>query len=408
MTRIAKVERKTERFFGGGEIKATNDSQGIIEGYLNYIGNIDYGDDRTMRGAFKKTLQDSYSRKSAQGLDFLWPYLWNHDYSQLPPGGIFDADEDRKGLYTKVQFNMDMQMGRELYSNFKMGISKKQSMGYKAIQVEYVKDDGRTIRNLLEVAVMEGSAVGFPMNDLAQVDTVKNNRSFLYMPTLRELGANIDDTVKNGRRNFYMPNRMPGKREFPALTKDYAASYAEATQSDWVSDLWNLWYPLKNEIIVAFQTGDTPVEDVQAALEQFGAATLAYVQRGVELDMMEYLQPRDNNTVPMYMSAEDNPDTKGAKKLSAASHTKLTKAVDGAMAHMKEMKSELARQRANALQGYQVYASGDPPEQKTEEDPPKPDDTTEDEVEATRRNKKRSAVYDLASMLQFQNAERGI
>ncbi len=36
--RTAKVERKTEYFpILGGEIKATNDAQGIIEGYLNYI-----------------------------------------------------------------------------------------------------------------------------------------------------------------------------------------------------------------------------------------------------------------------------------------------------------------------------------------------------------------------------------
>src|SRR5713101_914878 len=269
--RVAKIERKIEYFpIIGGEIKATNDAKGITEGYLNYIGNIDYGDDRTMPGAFKKTLTDSYARKSAQGLDYLWPYLWNHDYTQLPPGGIFEANEDRKGLYIKTQYNLDIQLGRELYSSFKMGTMKKQSMGYMAIQVDWVKEAGRSIRNLLEIAVKEGSAVVFAMNDLSQVDT-----------------------VKNGRRTFYMPNKPLPKQAFPALTKDYAASYAEATQQDWVSDLWNLWYPLKNEIIVAFQTGDTPVEDVQAALNQFSAATIAYVQRGVELDMMEYLQPDD-------------------------------------------------------------------------------------------------------------------
>src|SRR5258707_5179088 len=257
--RTPKIERKIEYFpIIGGEIKATNDQKGITEGYLNYIGNIDLGDDRTMKGAFRQTLTDSYARKSAQDLDYLWPYLWNHDYSIIPPGGIFEANEDRRGLYIKTQYNLDIQLGRELYSSFKMGTMKKQSMGYRAIQVDWVKEDGRSIRNLLEVAVMEGSAVVFPMNDLAQGDTVKNQN----------------------RGTFYMPNKLPAKQAFPALTKDYAASYAEATQQDWVSDLWNLWYPLKNEIIVAFQTGDTPVEDVQAALNQFSAATIAYVQRG--------------------------------------------------------------------------------------------------------------------------------
>jgi HK97 family phage prohead protease len=376
--RVPKIERKIEYFpIIGGEIKATSDIFGIVEGYLNYIGNIDYGDDRTMKGAFQKTLKDSYARKSAQNLDFLWPYLFNHDYSQLPPGGIFEASEDRKGLYIKTQFNLDIQMGRELYSSFKMGTMKKQSMGYKAIQVDWVKEDGKSIRNLLEVAVMEGSAVVFPMNDMAQVDHVKNDR-----------------------RNFYMPNKPLPKQAFPALTKDYAASYAEATQQDWVSDLWNLWYPLKNEIIVAFQTGDTPVEDVQAALKQFGTALIAYVQRGVELDMTECLQPDDDNGMMpgMYMSAEDNPET---KKLSADGHAKLMKSVDGAIGHLKEAKSELSRQRANALQGYQVYASDDPPQQKQ-------DDVAEPDDEATTLNKMRAMVDDIASKLQFQNADHGI
>ncbi len=384
MVRVAKINRPVEYFpIIGGELKATNDVKGIVEGYLNYIGNIDFGDDRTMPGAFKRTISDSYARKSAQGLDFLWPYLWNHDYSILSPGGIFDADEDKKGLYTKTQLNLDTQLGRELYSNFKMGIAKKQSMGYRAIQVDWVKEEGRSIRNLLEINVLEGSCVTFPMNDMAQVSTVKN------------------------RRTFYMSGKQK-QETTPVLTKDYATSYAQVTQQDWVSDLWNLWYPLKNEIITAFQIGDSPEADVKAALAQFATATLAYIQRGIELDMTECLQPDDNgNSMPMYMTAADNPDTKDAaddtKKLSAASHAKMTKAIGGMEGHIKEMKTELSRQRANALQGYQVYSGNEPPEHKDEDEP---EEGNEDE--ATQLSKMREALYDLTTRLQFQNADKGI
>jgi HK97 family phage prohead protease len=332
--RVAKIERKVEYFpIIGGEVKATNDQQGIIEGYLNYIGNIDYGDDRTMTGAFKRTLSDSFARKSQQKLDYLWPYLWNHDYNLIPPGGIFDADELKNGLYIKTQFNLEMQMGRELYSSFKQGMMKKQSMGYKAIQVEYVKDQGRTIRNLLEVAVMEGSAVVFPMNDLASVDTVKNY---------------------NGRRNFYMPNKP---RQAAPARKDYAAEYMQTTQQDWVSDLWNLWYPLRNAIINAFVMGDQPAQDVQAALDQFSQATLAYTQRGIELDMTEFLQPDTDSDSPSeynYMSAEDNPETKAGRVISAANHATLTKAAEGIMMHCKSIKGVLT---AAQQQGYPLAMS---------------------------------------------------
>ncbi len=493
MPRVARIERKTEYFpCVGGEIKATNDQKGIVEGYLNYIGNIDFGDDRTMPGAFKKTLQDCYARKARQSLDFLVPYLWNHDYSIPPVGGIFEANEDRRGLYVKVQLNLDSQLGREIYSGFKSGFLKKQSMGYKAIQVDWVKEDGKSIRNLLEVALMEGSATIFPMNDLAQVDTVKNRSIFAMSystkgsasgkttwpladrnttwdagqakkdiqawagddkgkmaqcffwvakspPTILgdcklpfvaksggEMkaipqgiiscagviqgamgGANIDDVdgVKKKIATYYNKMDMTPPWEKGAMmdiwTKDYAESYQQTNQQDWVSDLWNLWYPLRNEIITAFQTGDTPVEDVQKALDQFSAATIAYVQQGVALDMTEYLQPDDTGPMPMYMSTEDNPETKAGRAISDANHAKLTKAAEGIAGYVKEIKDVLARARSAQLQGYPLTMSTDEqPEQKTE-------DATDDD-EATRLNKVRAMIDDLAATLQFQNADKGI
>jgi len=166
------------------QVKATDDKRGIIEGFLNVIGNIDDGDDRTMSGAFKKTLNDSYARKSAHSLEYLWPYLWSHDPEEPPIGGIFDADEvkakgdDPAGLFIKTQLILDIERARNVYSCFKGDTLNtgllKQSMGYKAIRYEYTKEQGKNIRNLLEVAVWEGSAVVFPMNDLAVVTSVKS------------------------------------------------------------------------------------------------------------------------------------------------------------------------------------------------------------------------------------------
>ncbi len=122
------------------------------------------------------------------------------------------------------------------------------------------------------------------------------------------------------------------------------------------------------------------------------------------MDIGEYLtSDNDSGSMPMYMSSDDNPETKDAKLLSAASHTKLTKSLDSAMGHMKEIKDELARQRSAQLQGYpRTMGAGDPPQQKQE------NTEEEDDDEATRLNKMRAGVYDLASMLQFQNADKGI
>ncbi len=512
MPELAKIERKVEYFPCLSEIKEVNETKYQIGGYLNYLNNIDFGQDRTMPGAFRKTLQDSFARKAAQNLDFLWPYLWNHSYDTLPPGGIYDADEDRKGLYVRVQFNPDIQLARELFSSFRMKTMSKQSMGYKAIQVDWVKEEGKSIRNLLEVAVMEGSAVVFPMNDLAQVDTVKNRSYFIMneqdtksvcgntsLPIgprdeswdaakarnqyqswgtdsdgkpiaskYKQVHLQLDGDPANltsykypfcyivngkpqicvggvkacagalsGARNANPGSDGSGMRakvatmygrinskypDDPPLTppwkgdimniysKDYAESYMMANQSSWIAGMFNLWYPLRNEILTAFQTGDNPEADVQKALEQFTPAVMAYVQRGMELNMTDCMQGDSSegsgDMMPMMMSADDNPETKDVKLLSAAAHTQMMKSVTGMETHLKEMKTQLSRQRANALQGFQVYSRPeDELEQKDEKLEPEDE---EEEDEADMLNKLRSAVDDLATTLQFSNAAKGI
>src|SRR5258707_765673 len=185
-------------------------------------------------------------------------------------------------------------------------------------------------------------------------------------------GANIDDVdgVKKKIATYYSKMKMTPPWEKGATmdiwSKDYAESYQDTMQQDWVSDLWNLWYPLRNEIIQAFVTGDTPVEDVQAALKQFGAALIAYVQQGMALDMTEYLQPDDddNSPQPMYMSADDNPDTKEAKAgrvISAANAAKLTAATKGIDEHIMQIKSAtLPGISAHIMQIKKVLSSASP------------------------------------------------
>jgi len=107
--------------------------------------------------------------------------------------------------------------------------------------------------------------------------------------------------------------------------KDYAAAYQEAVQADWLSDLSLLWYPFRDAVLTAFRESDSTMKDIQVAHDQFCTAVLAYVDRGIELDMTEYLQSGAalDSPVPLMMSAADNPEKKAAR---AASHAKLTKA----------------------------------------------------------------------------------
>jgi HK97 family phage prohead protease len=336
-----------------GEMKATNDAQGIVEGILNAIGNIDYGQDRTLPGAFKRTLNNAYERKKADGDDYLWPYLWNHDYDLIPPGGIFDADETKSGLFIKAQLNLDYQLGRDMYSSFKAKMLKKQSMGYIGHQTEYVKEqiDGATVmvRNLIEVEVLEGSGVVFPMNDLADVTNVKHQQNGLYVPKYWP-GYTGKGKPMNGKTT--------ATKDKPQ-EKDFNDRYRQQVISDWCySDWQNLVIALKQSIQDIFAVGDTPSTDlVDIILNDsedgagFISALKAYVQEGIDLDYANYLQEQSQSPYGDgyydYMSRNSN----GARKSGATFSQDNTDAIHGHAAALHDMADAQAKAMHGAADG---------------------------------------------------------
>src|SRR6266852_3733562 len=339
--RLAKLERKVEFLdfpLRGGEIKEFNDAKGTIGGYANYKHNLDYSDDITRDGAFRKTISDAYSRKAVQHLDYLYPYLWSHDWNQIPPGGVYDADEDKKGFYTRTAFNLALQSGRDLYSSFKMGTLKKQSIGYKAIQSTFEKDaaTGRTFRNLLEIAVLEISAVVFPANDLAQVDTVKSRE----------------------RYNVMLNN---------ADWKDFNSNYQQRQVDDWANDdFYDLTSALRASITDCFGSGMDPMAACESeVIPQFIAALRQYVSDGVSLGFSS--APTSAQGVYMMGMAGAGGEEKSGY-LTANNHARIKESSQMIMKHVKiiqsvsaDLEGQRERQRANALAGWPVYGSASAP-----------------------------------------------
>jgi HK97 family phage prohead protease len=285
---MSTKQKTIEYKWFAGEMKATNDKEGIIEGLLNPIGNIDDGDDRTIATAFKRTLNAAYQRKSADStIEYLWPYLWNHDYNLIPPGGIFDAEETPQGLFTKTQLNLDYQLGRDLYSAFKTGTLRKQSMGYICHKSEYVKEGPRLVRNLLEVEILEGSAVVFPMNQLAEVTGIKSG---LWTPQRYWHGSNVPQekvTKMDKDKNKTAPEK-PAKKDFNDL-------YQDAQAADALEDWGDLLNSLTGAMIQLFTIGDQPAQDMSTALEQFGAAVLTWTEEAQQAGLSDMLSDSYGN-----------------------------------------------------------------------------------------------------------------
>src|SRR5258708_23366422 len=101
----------------------------------------------------------------------------NQEFRSLHPGGVVDADESRDGLHIKVQLNMEIPAGRHVFYSFKNGTLRKQSVGYRTIQCDYVKENDRQLRELKELALLECSCAVFPANHLAAVTSVKGRNA---------------------------------------------------------------------------------------------------------------------------------------------------------------------------------------------------------------------------------------
>ncbi len=330
--RLAKIQRQTEYKDWGpkGSIKADG-VQGTISGYLGHFHNVDSQLDVILPGAFTQTIKDAKARRAAQQLDWLFPLLWNHDFSILPVGGIADAWEDAKGLMIRASLNLGTQMGKEMYESCRAGFTPKMSIGYKTLQSEFVKGaDGKMVRQLKEIQLMEGSIVNFPANDLAQITSVKSQ----------------------SRRNFFMPHRT--------LSKDFDARYLTEQLDDWAYSDWNdVASALHQSILDLFAPGGDPEADLETdVVPGLVTALRAYIQNGVALG---YTPSQDSQDSYAMMSSALSQEAKSGY-LSVSGHSKIKEASTMIMKHVKVIQSELAnvqaanaRQRAADLAGWPVY-----------------------------------------------------
>lgn len=172
------MERKICRM----ELKAV-DEQGTFEGYGAIFGNVDFGGDIILPGAFAKSIQQI--KESGR----LLPALWQHDSDE--PIGIYpEISEDATGLKFKGKLVMEVTQAREAHALMKAGALTGMSIGYGVKEYEYDVDTG--VRTLREVELFEISPVTFPMNDAARISGVKRGTRRPSLPefedALRELG----------------------------------------------------------------------------------------------------------------------------------------------------------------------------------------------------------------------------
>jgi len=172
------IERKSFAF----DIKATDDDQGIIEGYASIFGNTDSYGDIVDNGAFTKTLKENPDV----------PILWQH-WSDEPIGVTVSAEENKRGLKVRGQLTLSVQKAREAYDLIKAGALKGLSIGFRTIKDEWDREN--EVRHLKEVRLYEWSPVTFPANEKAGVTGVKSVRE---LHGILEIITRTDDIDRRG------------------------------------------------------------------------------------------------------------------------------------------------------------------------------------------------------------------
>jgi len=195
------------------EVKAVDTKQRIIEGYAAVFGNLDRHGDIIEPKAFDRTLKESPDVAVFVG----------HNMAALPVGEPLEMRADEKGLFTrtKVYKTSDGDALLEVAkARLDAGKTLGMSIGYRTINDNWQKQDGVSVRHLLDVDLAEYSYLASPnfaanpeasvvatkrREDKAQWDTAYINNlpasSFAYI----EPGGSKDDegkTIPRESRHF--------------------------------------------------------------------------------------------------------------------------------------------------------------------------------------------------------------
>ena len=161
-----------EQYVAPLELKAVDARQRVISGYAAATGNVDEGGDVIDPGAFTDTLT------GRDPGEILVPSV-THDLRSMPVGIPLVVREDARGLFTQTKIH-NTQAGNDLLAiaeeRLEAGRALGLSIGYKAdpSATRYERKDGRTIRHIGRLQLLEYSFTAIPMNRAAVVTAVKS------------------------------------------------------------------------------------------------------------------------------------------------------------------------------------------------------------------------------------------
>ena len=151
----------------------TKASSGGIEGYGSVFGNVDFGGDIVLPGAFSKSLQEYKDSNTMPQM------FWAHKQDQVP--GKWDSlKEDSYGLFGKGEL-IDTTLGSDVRKLTTHKAVSGLSIGYMTKDYSFDKEGNRLLK---QIDLFEISIVPLAMNPKAKITYAKSRLSdnFEYVP----------------------------------------------------------------------------------------------------------------------------------------------------------------------------------------------------------------------------------
>lgn len=169
------------------EVKFDQGAVGRFRGYGSIFGNVDLGNDICVKGCFVDSITEHKSNNTMPLM------CWMHKMEE-PIGDWLDMGEDVKGLFVEGQLwlgDNETECSRKANNLLRGTGPKGLSIGYKTVKAG--RDTKSGARTLEALKVREISVVGYAMNPLANVTSIKSLIEDGGIPTVRELEELLRD-----------------------------------------------------------------------------------------------------------------------------------------------------------------------------------------------------------------------
>lgn len=173
--------------------KALDDSNGkmAFTCYGNVKGNIDHARDRTLDGAYQKSINEHRKNGTMPKM------FWMHNAMSMPVGKWVSMEEDSKGLLLKGEL-YDDEEGRKIYARMKDGVVDSFSIGYRVIKEKWNIE--KNCNDLVELDIKEVSIVTFACNEESRLVDIKSKMDDGELPSKRELQDLLRDSGLSKRQ----------------------------------------------------------------------------------------------------------------------------------------------------------------------------------------------------------------